>query len=195
MEKTGKDLRSNLSKARGLGSAHSGSQHWLMQRITAIALVFLVIWFVVSVKDAVQIHGLQGVLYLTASPLNAIALLLLLVTAVYHGSLGVKVIIEDYVHCQVFSRVLDILIRFVAVVTIISAGFAIITSHIRSYNNPERYYEKFWRGIGSHGDKNCNKSALNGAPGEQQDAVISNGSEQNSGNEKLPKTLENGGVE
>lgn len=148
------DLRSGLSKARGLGSAHEGVHHWWMQRVSAIALIPLVAWFVVVVIKATKIHGIDGVMYLLASPLNAIAMILFLGTAIYHGTLGVKVVIEDYVHCPCGSKFLDIATKFAAVISIVAVTFVILSVHIRSYNNDAKYQAGFWHGNQVNGKKN-----------------------------------------
>lgn len=90
-------LRSALGRARGLGSAKSGVGHFWLQRITAIGLVPLLLWF------AFSLVALAGADYATfkawlSQPVNATLMLLATLTAVWHGVLGVQVIIEDYVH-------------------------------------------------------------------------------------------------
>ena len=90
-------MRSPLARVRGLGSAREGAGHWWAQRMTSLALVPLALWFVVSVI------GLTGADYATArdwigSPVTASLLVLLIVATFYHGALGLRVIIEDYVH-------------------------------------------------------------------------------------------------
>lgn len=140
------DLRSNLSKARGLGSAKEGAHHWWMQRVTAIALIPLSLWFVQAVIKATSIHGLEGVVYLLSSPFNAIAMILFLGTAIYHGTLGVKVIIEDYVHCPCASKFLDITTKFIAVVSIVAVTFTIFYANLTTYGNPARHSAGFWQG-------------------------------------------------
>ncbi len=90
-------MRSPLARVRGLGSAREGVGHWWVQRMTALALVPLTLWFVAAVI------GLTGADYATAhdwsgSPVAASLLLLLIVATFYHGALGLQVIIEDYIH-------------------------------------------------------------------------------------------------
>ena len=91
------NLKSPLGKARYLGAAHGGTQHWLWQRITAIANIPLVVWGVWSVT------GLAGSDYEIARqwlshPVNAVMMILFIVSTFYHAVLGVQVITEDYVH-------------------------------------------------------------------------------------------------
>ncbi len=136
------DLRSNLSKARGLGSARTGAHHWWMQRLSAIALLPLVTWFVISVIKATSYHGIAGVIHLLASPVNAVAMILFLATSIYHGTLGIKVVIEDYVHCQCTNKALDITTKFVAIISVVAVTFAIFYIHMKTYNNSK--INQFW---------------------------------------------------
>ena len=92
-------LQSPLGRARGLGSAKEGAGHWIAQRVTAIFLIPLALWFAVSVI------GLAHADYATmkawmGKPGNASLLLLTVLTVMYHAVLGLQVVIEDYVHCE-----------------------------------------------------------------------------------------------
>ena len=92
-----KDLRSPLGRAAGLGSAKSGVGSWWRERVTAVALVPLTIWF----TAALVMH--MGGDYATAiawlrTPLAAMAMVLLLIALFWHMALGLQVVIEDYVH-------------------------------------------------------------------------------------------------
>ncbi|WP_291297118.1 succinate dehydrogenase, hydrophobic membrane anchor protein [Elioraea sp.] len=90
-------LQSGLGRVRGLGSAKEGVNHWWVQRVTAIALVPLTLWFVASV---VMMAGADHatVSAWIARPLNTVFLLSLLVATFWHASLGLQVVIEDYIH-------------------------------------------------------------------------------------------------
>lgn len=90
-------LRTPLSRARGLGSAKEGVHHWWMQRVTAIALVPLTLWFVVVLMSAARADYITAVAWISR-PWNAALLILLLITGFYHAILGMQVVIEDYVH-------------------------------------------------------------------------------------------------
>jgi succinate dehydrogenase / fumarate reductase membrane anchor subunit len=89
-------LRSPLGRARGLGSARAGSRHWWAQRLTAIALVPLTLWFIWSV---IHLTGAsQGdIAEWLASPVRLALLLALIAATFHHLQLGLQVVIEDYV--------------------------------------------------------------------------------------------------
>jgi len=88
---------SSIGRVRGLGSAHGGTHHWLMQRFTAIGNLVLVGWLVISL---VMLPNLS---YLTvrdwlSHPLPATAMGLLVVNTIWHARLGMQVMLEDYIH-------------------------------------------------------------------------------------------------
>ena len=90
-------LRTPLGRARGLGPGHEGVGHWKLQRLTAIANVPLVLWFIVS---AVTLSGATygEVVGWLASPVTATLMVLLVISVFYHARLGLQVIVDDYVH-------------------------------------------------------------------------------------------------
>ncbi len=90
-------LRTPLGRALGLGSARSGSGHWWAQRMTAVGLVPLALWFVFSVLN-LDSMSYTAITVWIASPINATLLVLLVSVLIYHSKLGVQVVIEDYVH-------------------------------------------------------------------------------------------------
>ncbi len=100
-------LRAPLARVRGLGSAKEGTQHWWMQRVTAIALVPLVIWFAASIVSVVGADHATIAAWL-ARPLPGLMMILFLATSFYHLMLGLQVVIEDYV-ADGWSRVAGLL--------------------------------------------------------------------------------------
>ena len=87
----------SIGKVRGLGSAHSGSHHWLLQRFTAIGNLLLVLWFIASLLMLPNL-GYGAVREWIAKPLPAAAMALLIVSTFWHARLGMQVMLEDYVH-------------------------------------------------------------------------------------------------
>jgi succinate dehydrogenase / fumarate reductase, membrane anchor subunit len=86
-----------IGRVRGLGSAHSGAHHWLLQRLTAIGNLLLVTFLVVSMAllPAYDYAAMAG---WVSQPLVATALALLVINVFWHARLGLQVVIEDYVH-------------------------------------------------------------------------------------------------
>ena len=119
------DLRTPLSRARGLGSAKEGVHHFWAQRITAVALIPLVAWFAISLimmsgADYAVVRAWIG------SPAVMVLLVLTIVIGLHHGQLGVQVVIEDYVHNDGMKLALIVLMRFIAVFFGLAAIVAIL---------------------------------------------------------------------
>ncbi len=119
------EMRSTLSRARGLGSAKEGVAHWWAQRVTAVALVPLTLWFVVS---AVSLTGADYVAYKAwvGAHGNLLLLVLLIVILFYHTQLGLKVVIEDYVHGEAARVVSLIAVKFTVVLLAASSLLAVL---------------------------------------------------------------------
>jgi succinate dehydrogenase / fumarate reductase membrane anchor subunit len=90
-------LRSPLGKVLGAGSAKQGVHHWWMQRLTSVALVPLSIWFVVSLLSLPSFDHATVVAWMGQS-WTALLLILFVLTCTWHSQLGVRVVVEDYVH-------------------------------------------------------------------------------------------------
>jgi succinate dehydrogenase / fumarate reductase membrane anchor subunit len=90
-------LRSPLGRARGLGSARSGFHHWRIERVEAVALVPLTIWFIFSTLHLTGASH-QAVIEWLSSPVSLVLMLLLIVATFHHLSLGVEAVLHDYVH-------------------------------------------------------------------------------------------------
>jgi succinate dehydrogenase / fumarate reductase membrane anchor subunit len=90
-------LQSPLGRVLGLGSAKDGSGHWYAQRVTAVALVILGLWFVASLAMLGAGAPHAAVVHWLASPFSAVMAVLLVVVSAYHAQLGLQVIVEDYV--------------------------------------------------------------------------------------------------
>ena len=87
----------NIGRVRALGSAHSGSHHWLLQRFTAIGNVVLMSWLLVSLVMLGD-YGHANVTKWLSHPLNATAMMLLVISLFWHARLGLQVLLEDYIH-------------------------------------------------------------------------------------------------
>lgn len=127
------ELRSTLGRVRGLGSAKGGTGHWWAQRVTALALVPLVIWFVMLVLRLLSSSQVE-VLRLIASPFNTVTLLLFIGVMLYHGYLGIQVIIEDYVHKECMKLALLVSIKFFTVVTGLAGICAVLVFHLSLFS-------------------------------------------------------------
>jgi succinate dehydrogenase / fumarate reductase, membrane anchor subunit len=119
------DLRNPLQRARGLGSAQSGAQHWWNQRLTAVALVVLTIWFVATVL------GLLHADYATAratiaKPWNAIAFIAFFIAMFWHAVLGLQVVIEDYVHTRWLEVASLVVIKLLASLAVLAGVLAVL---------------------------------------------------------------------
>ena len=93
------NYRTPLARVRGLGSAKSGTRHWWLQRLTAVALVPLSLWFVAALVTIASADHATVVAWL-GSPVTAVLASGFIVAVFYHAQLGVQVVVEDYVHSE-----------------------------------------------------------------------------------------------
>jgi succinate dehydrogenase / fumarate reductase membrane anchor subunit len=118
-------FRTPLARARGLGSAKEGTGHWVAQRITAVALVPLCLWFVVSVLMLIHADYVTVVNWMH-TPWVAVLLVLLVAAVYWHACLGLQVVIEDYVHDEWLKLGGIVLFRFIGVILAAAGIFAVL---------------------------------------------------------------------
>jgi succinate dehydrogenase / fumarate reductase, membrane anchor subunit len=118
-------FRTPLKQVRGLGSAREGTGHWWAQRVTAMALAPLSVWFLWFVS-AQHGHDYASVSAAVGQPLTALLLIFFIVSLFHHAYLGMQVVIEDYVHPRALEITLMVLIRFGAVLATLAATIAIL---------------------------------------------------------------------
>jgi succinate dehydrogenase / fumarate reductase, membrane anchor subunit len=121
-------MRSPLARARGLGAARTGSSHWWAQRVTAVALVPLTLWFIWSV---IRLTGepREAMVAWLSSPLPLVLMLALVIATFHHLQLGLQVIIEDYVPNEpvkigavLLLKALCTLLALVCIVSVLKIG-------------------------------------------------------------------------
>jgi succinate dehydrogenase / fumarate reductase membrane anchor subunit len=120
------NLQTPLGRARGLGSAKSGTKHWWAQRVTAVALIPLTIWFVVAMITATG-NDYNNAQQFIGNPINAVLFILLIVATFHHAQLGLQVVIEDYVHNKPMEIVLLVITKGIVIVLGVSAVFAVLS--------------------------------------------------------------------
>lgn len=128
MTSSNKSIRNPLGKVRGLGSAKDGTHHWWMQRVTAVALIPLSLWMLYSLLSLTQ-NGADYVRYWLESPAHALFLILFLGVSIYHGKLGLQVVIEDYVHTHLSKTIALLLNTYGSAVLFIMALLAVLELH------------------------------------------------------------------
>ncbi len=104
-------LQNPLARVRGLGSAKEGVHHWWVQRLTAIALVPLTVYFVWLLLGTVGLDH-AGARAAVAEPMNAALLAAYVIALFWHAQLGLQVVIEDYIHVRWQEITLQVLVRF-----------------------------------------------------------------------------------
>jgi succinate dehydrogenase / fumarate reductase membrane anchor subunit len=117
-------LRSPLGKVLGAGSAKEGVHHWWVQRLTSIALVPLTIWFVVSLLSLPSFEHVTVITWM-AQTWTALLLILFILVATWHSQLGVRVVVEDYVHGGAKTLTL-VLITFIHAFVAAAGVFAVL---------------------------------------------------------------------
>ena len=122
-------LRNPIARARGLGSAKEGVHHWWSQRLTALALIPLSVWFIYSLV-VVTGANYTTVIAWFANPLNAVLMLLFIISLYYHAALGLQVVIEDYIASEWQKIACLILVKFIALLAGFSAAIAVLKLYL-----------------------------------------------------------------
>jgi succinate dehydrogenase / fumarate reductase, membrane anchor subunit len=124
-------MRSSLGRAIGLGSAKEGVGHWWRQRVSALALVPLTLWFVIAVISMIGADHAAFVAWVK-SPMPEVFLILLLVAVFYHTALGLQVVIEDYVHREAMRLAALLLMRLLCILFAVRGILAVLTMALRA---------------------------------------------------------------
>lgn len=123
------DLIAPLKKAKGLGSAKDGVGHWWTQRVSAVALIFLVSWLVYAAYSLLPMTYATAIIFLD-KPHNAMLLIFLIASIFYHGFLGIHVVIEDYIHCPCMKYGLLIGLKLASIFAVVATVFIIISIYL-----------------------------------------------------------------
>lgn len=123
-------LRAPLARAINHGAAHEGVSHWVVQRVTAVAIAPLVVWLVW------QLLALPDIAYATVSAwiahgFNPVLLSLVVVLASWHGWLGIQIVVEDYLHGAALKITLLLLSTFLHVLLAATGVYAIVQAALR----------------------------------------------------------------
>lgn len=124
-------ILNELKKVKGLGSGHNGTHHFIVQRVSAVILIPLVLYFLYSIVRITGAHDYQAVQHWFSSPINSALVLAFVITGFYHAALGLQVVIEDYVHHEqikwlslISVRGLCLIGALIAITSILSLGLA-----------------------------------------------------------------------
>ena len=119
------NLRTPLSRAKGLGSAKEGIGHWWMQRVSSLFLIPLIVWGALAMANLGRYDHRHFTDWL-AEPLNAILMITLLVVVCYHAALGLQVVIEDYVHRVAIKIISIVAVYLFSFVLAVVGVFAVV---------------------------------------------------------------------
>jgi succinate dehydrogenase / fumarate reductase membrane anchor subunit len=124
-------IRTPLAKVKHLGSAKLGSQHYVHQRVSALLMIPLLFWFIYSVLRFFFMP--DSLLDFYTSPLQMTMLVLFLGTFLYHGTLGMRAVIEDYIHCKFLLNLSLITLNLVSIISFVAGVvvfFSVYNIHI-----------------------------------------------------------------
>jgi succinate dehydrogenase / fumarate reductase membrane anchor subunit len=118
-------LRTPLGKVLGRGAAGEGVSHWWSQRVSAVALIPLTLWFAVALLGQ-PLQSFESVRGWLGQPSVAVPTSLLVLTLAWHSRLGIQVVIEDYVHARGLKTALLLLSLFAHAAAAVAATFAVL---------------------------------------------------------------------
>lgn len=125
MAQTKNTMRTPLGRVRNFGAGKEGAGHFIAQRASAIALVLLLPWFIVTAALSMKV-GYVGAIDFLTQPVNAVGVLLLLAAGFYHMRLGMQEVILDYI-ARPFTKVLLLVLNTFALVALgVGAAFAVL---------------------------------------------------------------------
>jgi succinate dehydrogenase / fumarate reductase membrane anchor subunit len=120
-----KSIRTPLGRVRGLGASHSGTSDFWRQRLTAVAMVLLILPVIVVVMMLLG-RNQAGAAQILGSPLVAIIMLLFIIASVWHMKIGMQVVIEDYVHGEMTKLTAIMANNFFSVAVALASIYAIL---------------------------------------------------------------------
>jgi succinate dehydrogenase / fumarate reductase, membrane anchor subunit len=120
-----KSMRTPLGRVRSLGSSHSGTGDFWRQRLTAVAMVLLILPVIVVVMMLLG-RNQAGAAQILGSPLVAIIMLLFIVASVWHMKIGMQVVIEDYVHGEKLKLAAIMANNFFSIAVALASIYAIL---------------------------------------------------------------------
>lgn len=119
-------LQTPLAKAKNLGAAGSGTHHWWHQRLTSILMIILLPWMIYIIAHLSRME-LSSVIEAIRSPVRIVPMMLFVLVSFYHASLGMRVVIEDYVPNLLVRYILILLVQIFSIITVISAIVAFVS--------------------------------------------------------------------
>jgi len=121
-------IQTPLAKVKHLGSAKSGTKHFIHQRVSALFMLPLMFWFIYSVLAFILLP-MDNIPNFVTSPVTAIMSVMFVGTFLYHGTLGMRVVFEDYIHCKVLLNTALISLYGISIVSFVAGVISIFSIH------------------------------------------------------------------